>query len=89
MVFVPSHQLPDQGQGVYFTPLIQIFSSNADQREVSNIPAQPNSIVTVLQLEYVMKNFRLKCFAFAHQFTIPLKCLYSEHTFFILAPRKG
>lgn len=85
MVFVPSHQLPDQCQGVHFTPLIQIFSSNADQGEVSNIPAQPNSVVTVLQLEYVMKYFPLKCFA--HQFTIPLKRMHSVHTFFILAPR--
>lgn len=52
----PPHQLPDQRQGVHWTPLVQVYSSDADQREVSYIPAQLHSIVTVLQLRYVKKN---------------------------------
>lgn len=52
---LPSHQLPDQCQGVQATPLVQVFSPDSNQREVSLIPAQLHGIITVLQLEYMKK----------------------------------
>ena len=75
---VPPHQLPDQRQGVHRTPLIQIFSSDADQREVSNIPAQPHGIVTVLQLRceekqcYIHFNFQANNF-----FSVPTDFIHT------------
>lgn len=80
---VPSHQLPDQCQGMQPTPLIQVFSSNADQREASNIPAQLNSIVAVLQLGYTKSknnqktlNFTIKCFV---SLSLILMRVHSQH----------
>lgn len=91
---VPSHQLPDQRQGVHWTPLVQVLSPDADQGEVSDIPAQLNSVVTVLQLARVKKKRHipldcpLKRFC-AHQLSITLTRVHGARTFFILAPRTG
>lgn len=41
---------------MHLTSLVQIFSPDADQREASDIPAQVNCVITVLQLECVGEN---------------------------------
>ncbi|TNN78298.1 hypothetical protein EYF80_011538 [Liparis tanakae] len=47
---LPPHQLPDQRQGVQPAALVQVLSPDADQREVSHVPAQLHRVVAVLQL---------------------------------------
>lgn len=78
IVCVPPHQLPDQCQGVHAIALVQVFSTNADQREVSYVSAQLHGIVTVLELEYVKKKLCSQHF-FENGSCISMACLYLLH----------
>jgi len=85
--FLPPHQLPDQRQGVQPAALVQVLSPDADQREVSHVPAQLHRVVAVLQLRRKRKIQLLL-------FILPFKkCVFSAFfyvdTFFMLTPRMG
>ena len=88
-VHVPPHQLPDKRQSVHLTPLVQVFSSDADQRELSEMPAQVHGVVTVLQLRHMKKSNVTVLLLPHHQLSVFLICVHSMHTFFMLPPRKG
>lgn len=53
---LPPHELPDQSQGVCAIPLVQVYSSDSNQRKIGFVPAQLYSVVTVLQLEHINEN---------------------------------
>lgn len=86
-VYEPPHQLPDKRQSVHLTPLVQVFSSDADQRELSEMPAQVHGVVTVLQLRHMKKNNVTVLLFSHHQLSVFLICMHSTHTFFMLPPR--
>ena len=48
---LPSHELPEEGQGEFPIPRVEVLPSDAHQGELGLLLAQLHRVVTVLELE--------------------------------------